>query len=47
MIAILGIVAAGAFRIVFSEIGFDSTLRDTVGLFLVGIAAIAAWGRLR
>ncbi len=47
VIAVAGVVAAGVLRIVFSDIAIEHVLRDTVGLFLVAIAAVAAWGRLR
>jgi hypothetical protein len=47
LIAIVGIVAAAVLRLVFSGTAIEDVLRDTVGLFLVAIAGVAAWGRLR
>ena len=47
VIAVLGILGAGALRLLFSGIELDAAPRDTVGHFLVAIAVVAAWGRLR
>jgi hypothetical protein len=47
LVALAGIAAAAVLRLVFSGIALDEVLRDTVGLFLVAIAGVAAWGRLR
>lgn len=47
LIAIAGIALAAVLRLIFSGTALEDVLRDTVGLFLVAIAAVAAWGRLR
>jgi hypothetical protein len=47
LIAIGGIAVAAVLRLVFSGTAIEDVLRDTVGLFVVAIAAVAAWGRLR
>lgn len=47
LIAIGGIALAALLRLLFSGTAPEDVLRDTVGLFLVAIAAVAAWGRLR